>query len=208
MNAMAPFAAIGLRLHSGWAVGVLIAQDTAPEPRLIARRRIMLCELPHAKQPYHAAENMELEEAEAFIARCRAATLGLAVRELERLRQECGACKLAGVGLAASSARNLPALSSILHSHALIHAAEGVFYREAAAMAAAQIRIKTCAIKSNTASEFLATTPDLRDALERIGKAAGPPWTMDEKGASLAALSLLPDLARKFHLEKLHEPIG
>lgn len=207
---MASVAAIGLRLHSGWAASVLMAEDHAPgsEARLVARQRIMLCELPHSKQPYHAAENMALREAEAFITKCRAATIGLAVRALERFRQEAGASKLMGLGLAASSARNPPALPDILNSHALIHAAEGVFYREALIAAAGEVGIKAHTIKSNAASDFLADARHVRDALEQIGKAAGPPWTMDEKCASLAALSLLPGLAEKFHLEKLNASRG
>src|SRR6185437_9394709 len=99
---MASLAAIGLRVHSGWASAVLMAQDSAGAPGLMARRRIILCEKPEARQPYHAAENMELKEAEVFIARCRAATIALAADALEQLREEAAARALAGVGLAAS----------------------------------------------------------------------------------------------------------
>src|SRR5579872_5529940 len=125
---MDSLAAIGLGLHSGWASAVLVAQDSAGTPGLMVRRRIVLCEKPEAKQPYHAAENMELSEAEAFIEKCRAQAVALATRALEQLREEAAARELAGIGLAASPARELPPLARLLHSHALIHAAEGVFY--------------------------------------------------------------------------------
>lgn len=204
---MASSAAIGLRLHSGWAASVLLAEsESRTGPRLIARRRIMLCELPHSKQPYHAAENMSLGEAEAFIAKCRAATIGLGGKALKALRREADGCAFLGLGLVASSARKLPALPDILNSHALIHAAEGTFYREALIAAAAEIDIKTRAIKNNAAADFLGQhAHHLREVLERIGKTAGPPWTMDEKCACLAALTLLPGLQKKFHLETLSE---
>jgi hypothetical protein len=150
---------------------------------------------------------MELKEAEIFIAQCRAATVALAADALERLREEAGARKLAGVGLAASPARELPPLPKLLHSHALIHAAEGMFYRETLIEAAKRQGIRTRAITGRAASDFLDAARDLGEALERIGKAAGPPWTRDEKCASLAALSLLPGPARRFHLEALDAPV-
>ena len=203
---MTSLAAIGLCLHSGWASAVLMAQESAGAPRLVARRRLVLCKLPHSRQPYHAAENMELADAEAFIADCRASTIALAVEALEQLSAESGARQLAGVGMIASSARTLPELSSILRSHTLIHAAEGAFYREAMREAAKRLGIKMRAITNRAACDFLVSARDLREALERIGKTAGPPWTMDEKCASLAALLLLPGLARKFHLETLGQP--
>jgi hypothetical protein len=204
---MASVAALGLRLHSGWAAAVLVAQDSAKAPALIARRGIALCALPGAKQPYHAAETMGLREAEAFITACRITTVALAVEALERLSAERGGLRLAGVGIVASSARKLPALSAIFHSHPLIHAAEGVFYREAMIEAAKRAKLKSRAITGRAASDFLDGARDMRETLQRIGKAAGPPWTMDEKCASLAAFSFLPGSARKFHLEALDQAV-
>jgi hypothetical protein len=179
---------------------------------LIARRRIILCEPPSAKQPYHAAEIMELREAEAFITACRITTIALAVEALEQLGAETGGLefdgvRLAGVGIVASSARKLPALSAILHSHPLIHAAEGVFYREAMSEAAKRAGFKSRVITGRAASDFLGDARDLRETLQRIRKTMGPPWTMDEKCASLAAFSFLPGPARKFHLEALDQPV-
>lgn len=207
---MASLAAIGLCLHSGWASTVLMAQESGKglPPRLVARRRMVLCSLPHSKQPYHAAENMELAEARAFIADCRASTIALAMEALQLLSAEIGARELAGAGLAASSARTMPELSAVLHSHRLIHAAEGVFYREAMREAAGKLGIKARALTKRAAGDFLVSDRGLREVLDCIGKAAGPPWTMDEKCASLAAFSLLPDLAGKFHLEILADAAG
>ncbi len=72
---------------------MLLAWDREPEP--VARHRLVLCELPQDKQPYHAAENMALEGASASVADHRAATLTLAVRALQRSRGEVGAAKFA-----------------------------------------------------------------------------------------------------------------
>jgi len=199
---MDSLAAIGLSLHSGWASAVLMAQDSAGVPGLMARQRIILCEKPEARQPYHVAENMPLREAEAFIGKCRAAAVALAVEALEKLRDDA-ALEITGVGLAASSRRELPPLPKLLHSHALIHAAEGVFYRESVIEAAKQLALKAHAVTGRAACDFLEEAPALSETLERIGKKAGPPWALDEKCASLAALSLLPGPARQFHLETL-----
>ena len=107
----------------------------------------------------------------------------------------------------ASAARELPALSFILRSHALIHAAEGVFYRDALIEAARQSGIKARTITNRAAPEFLESARDLGEALERIGKIAGPPWTMDEKCASLVAFLLLSGPKLRFRLGGLADPL-
>ena len=203
---MDSLAAIGLGLHSGWASAVLMAEGSAGIPGLMARRRIILCEEPQAKQPYHAAESMKLGEAEAFIEKCRAATVALAARALMQLREEAAARDLAGIGLAASPARELPPLDKVLHSHALIHAAEGVFYRETVIDAGKRLGLEVHVITGRAAADFLSGAGEVREALEQVGKRAGPPWTIDEKCASLAALALLPGPAQRFHLETLGQP--
>lgn len=172
-------------------------------PKLVTCRRLILCKPPYAKQPYHAAENMDPAEAEDFIARCRAATLILAAKELITLKSDIAGHAFAGVGLAASQGKPLPRLSYILRSHALIHAAEGAFYRDALMEAAGKADIQIAVISKNAASDLLATTGDLREALGKLGKDAGPPWTVDEKLASIAALCLLPGARRQFHFEEL-----
>lgn len=59
-------ATLGLRAHSGWAVTVAISDGSA-----ILQRRIVMTEGPGdpSKQPYHAAEQMQLPQAEAFLQR-------------------------------------------------------------------------------------------------------------------------------------------
>jgi hypothetical protein len=181
---MASVAAIGLRLHSGWAASVLVAQDSAKAPALIARRRIILCEPPSARQPYHAAETMELREAEAFITACRITTIALAVEALERLGAKTGGLGLAGVGLVASSPRKLPALSAILHSHPLIHAAEGVFYREAMIEAAKRAGLKSRTITGRVAPDFLGHAICARrcsESAKRLGRLG--PWTRNARAS-------------------------
>lgn len=146
---------------------------------------------------------MDPAQAKEFISRRRAATLILTAKELTALCRDVAEHAFAGVGLAATRAPSRPALDRILRSHALIHAAEGVFYRDVLTEAAAKSGVAVVAIDRNAASDLLVTARDLRDMLDEMGKEAGPPWTMDEKLASVAALALLPAAKRRFHLEEL-----
>ena len=78
-------AAIGIRMHSGWGALVVVSNEGALE--VVDRRHIVVAEpsVPGSKQPYHHVENLELKEAEEFIARCSIASGRLAstvIREI------------------------------------------------------------------------------------------------------------------------------
>jgi hypothetical protein len=61
-------AVLGFRAHSGWAALVAVA-GPARSPEVIDRRRIELAdpEVPRPVQPYHAAQKLDLEEAEVYV---------------------------------------------------------------------------------------------------------------------------------------------
>lgn len=172
------------------------------DPVLIRKERVLLCELPESKQPYHAAEKMMPGEAQQFIAQCRLAATELACKFLMRFAEEAAFRNLSlrGVGLAASLSRPLPSLPEILRSHALIHAAEGVFYRETTNEAAHKLNLEVRLTSPRSATALLETNAPLKSALAMMGKTSGPPWTMDEKLATIAALSVVPSLARNYGL--------
>ena len=75
-------------------------------------------------------------------------------------------------------------LAGILRSHAWMHAAEGVLYREAVLAAAAECRWTARAVEQST-------LPAAEQAINALGRAAGPPWRRVEKDAARAALALL-----------------
>ena len=54
-------AALGFRVHSGWAVLVVLA-GPVETPTILDRRRIEIAdvEMEGSKQPYHAAERLNL----------------------------------------------------------------------------------------------------------------------------------------------------
>jgi hypothetical protein len=183
-------AAIGFRVHSGWAAAVTVA-GSAESPQVLDRRVIILADakIKGSKQPFHAAERLPGMEAEALIGRCRRSTWALARRGLNEIGQgrEIGAC-----GMLIASGRALPELAAILASHALIHTAEGEFFRDAIAAACRQRRLPIERIRERElfdgcAARLKLSRAEIDERLSDWGKLLGPPWRQDEKFAALAA---------------------
>jgi hypothetical protein len=188
-------ATIGFRAHSGWACAILLAGPKT-NPKIIDRRRVMLCDrsIQGSKQPFHEAEEMPFASAEAFIERCTKSTDALARFELKALRDVAkkNDLQIVGCGLTTASGRPLPDLKSILASHSLIHAAEGEFYRDTLARACKAAKIEVSRVKEREVADWTAARLNLTDTalktqLATYGKALGAPWTVDEKLATMAA---------------------
>jgi hypothetical protein len=181
--------ALGVRSHSGWAAYVLLG-GRASSPILLARGRIELCDpsIAGAKQPFHTAEPMPFPSGERFISQCERATAVLAQKAFLGFARQRGA--ISACCVLTASGRPLPDLKAILASHALIHAAEGEFYRNAIALAAEKVGIAVERLRERdvvAASERLPGTQDDRKArLEEFGRQVGPPWRQDEKLSALA----------------------
>ena len=188
-------AAVGFRVHSGWTAMVALAVAKS-QPAVLVRRRTNLVETftYEFRQPYHTAEKLPPDQARAFVARVRSEARRMALRAIRKLKTELGeqGYLLAGFGLLLSSGRPLPALPKILAAHSLIHTADGELFREALLYAAARIGLKPSAIREreliNSASRVLRRKPaDLIQRTADIGRPFGPPWSQDEKLASLVA---------------------
>ncbi len=188
-------AAIGLRAHSGWAALVALAGPTA-SPQVIARRRIEIADpgIRGSKQPFHAAEPLQFPDAKAFIARCSASTGRLAREALQAamdgLRDRRS--EPVGCGIILGSGRTLPGLEAILKSHAMIHTAEGEFFRAALVEACEHCGIPVLGIKEKelyeqAAAHFHTPVSELQHRIQEMGKSVGPPWTEDQKYAALVA---------------------
>jgi len=187
-------AAIGFRAHSGWAALVAVS-GSFDSPEIIARRRIEIADaaIGGSKQPYHAAEQMELLHAKKYIAQCTSATRRLArdairaaMEGLRDRRFETAAC-----GIVLGSGRTLPKLEGILASHALIHTAEGEFFRNALVAAAEHCGLTVAGVKERelldrAAAHLRRPVDEIACRIAEIGKAIGPPWTQDQKYAALA----------------------
>jgi hypothetical protein len=192
---MSEAAALGFRTHSGWAAAVAVS-GSPRKPVVLDRRRFELADLavPASKQPYHAAEQLDGESAEALIRECRDNSTLLAVGALTSLVAQLARADVtvAGAGILFASERSLPNIAAILRSHELMHTAEGEFFREVLVAAAEQCalavtRVKEREIWDRATSLFRLPVADLQARIDALGKTLGPPWRQDEKLASLAA---------------------
>jgi len=188
-------AAIGLRAHSGWAALVALT-GLGDSPEVIARRRIEIADpgIRGSKQPFHAAEPLEFSDAKAYIEQCVASTQRLAREALRAAmdglrdrRMEPMAC-----GIILGSGRTLPGLEAILKSHALIHTAEGEFFRNALVEASGHCGLPVLGVKEKElfergAAHFRSKMSELERRVQEMGKSLGPPWTQDQKYAALVA---------------------
>jgi hypothetical protein len=193
---MAPLrASLGFSPHSGWAAAVVLAGPVA-RPELIDRRRFILADPDDhvGKQPFHAAEGMALPQATRLVDRCAADSRRRAAAELRRLAADLegrGYALRAG-GLSGKEPRPLGPLAAILASHALIHAAEGELFRDVLREAAAGrdiafIDAPEREAEARCAKAVRRPVETVRSHLAAIGRAAGPPWTKDQKVAALIA---------------------
>ena len=160
---------------------------------VVFRRRIEIADaaIRGSKQPFHAAEPLPFAEAEQFLERCKASTEGLA-REamqglLKELREKGYEATRCSVLLAAG--RPLPALEAILASHALIHTAEGEFYRNAMIEASEHCGLPVAGVKER---ELVERCEEQLGRIADLGRTIGPPWTQDQKYAALAAWQGVP----------------
>src|SRR5271165_1801821 len=113
-RSLAP-AALGFRVHSGWAAVVAVSGPLTA-PAVTERRRIEIAapDIPGSKQPYHAAEKLGLKEAEQFVLGCNESSASLA-------RKAIGDCihdvngrgqKVARCGILLGSGRPLGTLAA------------------------------------------------------------------------------------------------
>ena len=188
-------AALGFRAHSGWTAVVALSV-TKGVPSLLARERLHLVETftYQFRQPYHTAEKMPADETQAFISRVESEAGRLAHRAIHELKESLLAqgYELKRCGLVLASGRALPPLPQILESHALIHTADGELFRRAVLDASAHNGLASSTIREreilNEASRVLRIKPnDLTRRIAGLGKPLGPPWSQDEKLASLVA---------------------
>jgi hypothetical protein len=157
--------------------------------QVLDRRRIVIADTqgPGANQPYHFAEKLELQAAEKHLARCAAISERLALASFRNVLQALNGYEVAGVAILLSSGRPLPSLPNILSSHALIHTAEGEFFRQAVRQACERLGISVTGIRERELGEGSV----LQQEIANLGKIVGPPWTQDQKMAALAAMTVL-----------------
>lgn len=188
-------AAVGFRVHSGWAAAVVLC-GPVNSPIVVDRRKIQLVKIfTYAyRQPYHTAKKMPREDAVKFIRNVQSEAKRLAVSSLRSLQSHLpeGDFKIVRGALLLASGRALPGLDTILSSHALIHTADGELFRDSLLAACAACNLPLECVREKElfapASKLLGAQPAaLKRRVAALGKALGPPWSQDEKLAALAA---------------------
>jgi hypothetical protein len=196
-------AALGFRAHSGWTIVVAISRSLN-KPVILERRRIETADaaIPGSRQPYHAAERLDFQKAETLIRTCRDSSARLATGAVSSLVAQLtqNGHTVAASGILFASGRPLPDLAATLRSHALIHTAEGEFFREVLVQASEHCslpvtRIKEREVWDRAAAALRLSSAGLQVLIGELGRSLGPPWRQDEKLASLAAWIALAESA-------------
>ena len=189
-------AVLGFRPHTYWTAAVALVGDPQA-PRVIERRRIDFAS-GNERSVYHRIETMAADEAEAWIARVWTACEADARRGVGDL-VGCLAERRVGLGVAVvpiGRAKVPDRWEDIIKSHSHMHAAEGDFYRGVVAMACANLglevrRVVERDLPGDVGKLLRIDRQELDARLRSIGRALGPPWSEDQKLATLAAWSCL-----------------
>ncbi len=192
-------AALGFKLHTGWAMLVVVAGHPG-EIRVLLRRRIEL--LPPNSSirrfVYHEASEMPLAQATDLVRRGTKAAQEaacLAVRDaVEELSSRGVKIDVGGV---LSGSTVVPGdLAVILRSHPLIHSAEGALFQNAIVSACESCGLTVVLTREREVWARAGIAWDiaeqaLRKKVDALRKSLGPPWSADHKSATAIALFAL-----------------
>jgi hypothetical protein len=162
-------------------------------PVVLARSRYELCDDDLPRAVYHAARQLDPENAEKLVAQVGQTARTEAAWQLRRTVAELEAAGYDVVGAAVAAPRQVPDdLSEILGSHPLVHTAEGQLFRDALADATEQLglpltRFVQQELYEEAAVQVGTTDASLQAQLTGLGRALGPPWQKDQKEAAAAA---------------------
>jgi hypothetical protein len=196
---MAVRAALGFKLHTGWAMLVAVAGQPG-EIQVLFRKRIELLP-PDESVPrfvYHEAAELPLARATALVERAREASrkaAQLAIKDVLRDLDSRGA-KASVCGILSGTTPVPDDLSRILRSHPLIHAAEGALFRQAIVSACESCGLTVIVtserqVRSRAAAAWGLTEAGLRKEMNALRKSVGPPWSADHKTSTAFALLAL-----------------
>jgi hypothetical protein len=191
-------AAIGFRAHTGWAAAVLLG-GPANAPVVLDRRRVDLRGASVPFEVYHVARGLPMLKAEALLDRAREVGMTLAAEAIGSMAAHARAAgyRLAGCGVVLGGGWQSTSLEAIFASHPACHAAEGELYRDALSRAARRRRLAVTGARERELPSVCAKALGVSEAVLRgrvgdLGRELGPPWTLDQKAASMTAwLALL-----------------
>ena len=157
-----------------------------PRPDFAGRWDVPLIPADVERAAYHAAADLTEPQAAELIKRTEQAAEAAGVAALRAAEASLPDNEITSVAVVVKAVSLPASTAQLLRSHAWMHAAEGVLYREAMLGAARQLGWTAHAVDS-------ATLADLHQELAAVGRAAGRPWRRIDKDAAAAALQVLPD---------------
>jgi len=196
---MATRAALGFKLHTGWAMLVAVAGDPR-EIQVLFRRRIELLP-PNSSIPrfvYHEASEMPLTRATELVKRgTKASQQAARVAVKDVVEELCSrGVRIDVCGVLSGSTVVPNDLAAILRSHPLIHAAEGALFQNAIVSACESrgltvVLTREREVWERAAAAWDVTEPGLRKNVDGLRKSLGPPWSADHKTSTAIALLAL-----------------
>jgi hypothetical protein len=192
--------ALGLKAHSGWAALVALGREGG-DLRVVDRRRIELvgkADASWARQPYHAAEDLEAEAARKVVERgvdgARRAALA-EIRSAVRRARDSGHDVVAGAVLVGEPMPDW-SVDEILAVHFRMHKAEGVLFRDVLLRACEACGLRALAVPEKRLMQDARrivgpSAAGVSRTLGDLGRSVGPPWGKDQKEAALAAMIAL-----------------
>jgi len=189
-------AVLGFRPHTYWTAAVALG-GAREAPEVIERRRIDFA-AGDERSVYHHAEQMPRAGAEAWIARTWTAVEANARRGIGEMLAELAVVGVTPQVAIVPKGRDIKSdrLDDILSSHARIHAAEGNFYRAVVAEACTALGLDVLRVVERDLPALvgeLIGPPSVDERLKASGRALGAPWSEDQKLATLAAWTALPE---------------
>jgi hypothetical protein len=199
---MASTAALGFRLHTGWAALVAIA-GVPGKFQVLLRSRVEL--LPRGDSVprfvYHKAAELPLSEAVELVSRAEAASEESALTAVKEILDHLGSLAIAvKAGGIPCGSRPVPKdLSAVLRSHPMIHTAEGALFQRAVTSACqgcglAVISVREREVWRNAASSWNLKEEEMRQQVDGLRKSVGAPWGTDQKTATAFALLALREV--------------
>jgi hypothetical protein len=154
-------------------------------PMFVSRWEAPLMPAGLPEQPYHAAADLVTVAAESLVGRGELAAEEAALAALRSAAADLPqTATITGVAVVVKAVSVPGSVAAVLRSHAWMHAAEGVLYRDAVLAAARRGGWAAHAVDA-------LALPSAEEVVTSLGAAAGRPWRRMEKDAARAALTLL-----------------
>lgn len=195
---MAKPAALGFRLHTGWAALVVVA-GAPGKLEVLLRRRIEL--LPSGDSVprfvYHKAAELPLAQAAELIERVEASSQQIAHTAVKEVLDHLRTLTLVTQAGIPCGSKPVPVdLPAILRSHPTIHTAEGALFRRTLASACEKCGVKVIFAREReiwlkAADAWHVEEGALHKQVDALRKSVGAPWGTDQKTATAFALLAL-----------------